>query len=90
MEACGTAHYWGRTAQLLGQEVKLLHAQYVEAYVRRTKTDAAEASILADRDESLHPIPVKTEQLQALQGLHRIREQRERARTARICEARPC
>ena len=33
MEACGTAHYWGRTAQLLGYEVKLLHAKYVKAYV---------------------------------------------------------
>ena len=60
MEACGTAHYWRRTAQLLGQEVKLLHAKYVNAYVRRTKTDAADADalILADRDESLHTIPV--------------------------------
>jgi transposase len=90
MEACGTAHYWGRTAQLLGHEVKLLHAKYVKAYVRRTKTDAADADalILADLDESLHAIPVKTEERQALQGLHRIREQWKRARTARICEAR--
>ena len=90
MEACGTAHYWGRTAQLLGHEVKLLHAKYVKAYVRRTKTDAADADalILADRDESLHPIPVKPEERQALQGLHRIREQLKSARTARICEAR--
>jgi transposase len=38
--------------------------------------------------ESLHAIPVKTEERQALQGLHRIREQWKRARTARICEAR--
>ena len=90
MEACGTAHYWGRTAQLLGHEVKLLHAKYVKAYVRRTKTDAADADalILADRDESLHPIPIKPEERQALQSLHRIREQWKSARTARICEAR--
>jgi transposase len=90
MEACGTSHYWGRTAQSLGHEVKLLHAKYVKAYVRRTKKDAADADalILADNDKSLHPIPVKSEELQALQGLHRIREQWMRARTARICEAR--
>ena len=90
MEACGTSHYWGRTAQYFGHEVKLLHAKYVKAYVRRTKTDAADADalILADRDKSLHPIPVKSEELQALQGLHRIREQWKRARTARISEAR--
>ena len=90
MEACGTSHYWARSAVSLGHEVKLLHAKYVKAYVRRTKTDAADADalILADRDDSLHPVPVKPEELQALQGLHRIREQWKRARTARICEAR--
>ena len=47
MEACATAHYWGRTAQLLGQEVKLLHAKYAKVYVRRTKTDAADADALS-------------------------------------------
>lgn len=90
MEACGTSHYWARTAQSLGHDVKLLHAKYVKAYVRRTKTDAADADalILADRDDSLHAVPIKPEELQALQGLHRIREQWKRARTARICEAR--
>ena len=90
MEACGTSNHWGRTAQLHGHTVKLLHAKYVKAYLRRTKTDAADADalILADRDDSLHPIPLKSEELQALQGLHRIREQWKRARVARICEAR--
>lgn len=90
MEACGTSHYWARTALSLGHEVKLLHAKYVKAYVRRTKTDAADADalVLADRDDSLHPIPLKSEELQALQGLHRIREQWKQARIARICEAR--
>lgn len=42
MEACGTSNYWGRTARQLGHDVKLLHAKYVKAYLRRTKTDAAE------------------------------------------------
>ena len=90
MEACETAHYWGRTARSLGHDVKMLHAKYVKAYVRRTKTDAADADalVLADRDASLHPVPVKSEEHQALQGLHRIREQWKTARTARICEAR--
>lgn len=90
MESCGTSHYWARTAILLGHDVRMLHAKYVKAYVRRTKTDAADADalILADNDKSLHPIPVKSEELQALQGLHRIREQWNKARRARICEAR--
>ena len=90
MESCGTSNYWGRTAQLHGHDVKLLRATYVKAYVRRTKTDAADADalVLADRDTSMHPIPLKSEELQALQGLHRIREQWKRACVARICEAR--
>jgi transposase len=90
IEACGTSHYWARTGQALGHEVKLLHANYVKAYVRRTKTDAADADalVLADSDKSLHPIPIKPEELQALQSVHRIREQWKRARVARICEAR--
>ena len=43
MEACGTSNYWGRTAKSHGHKVKMLHAKYVKAYVRRTKTDAADA-----------------------------------------------
>lgn len=48
----------------------------------------ADAPVLADGDSSLLPTPIKSEELQALQGLQRIREQWKRARTARICEAR--
>ncbi len=35
MEACGTAHYWGRVAQALGHQVRLLHPRYVRPYRRR-------------------------------------------------------
>ena len=41
MEACATSHHWARTAQGHGHQPRLLHAQYVRAYVRRNKTDAA-------------------------------------------------
>ena len=41
MEACGSAHYWARTLRARGIEVRLLPAQYVRAYVKRNKTDAA-------------------------------------------------
>ena len=90
MEACGTSHYWGRTASALGHEVTLLHAKYVKAYVRRNKTDAADADALiqAIQDHDLKPIPVKSEAHQALQSIHRIREQWKCARVARINEAR--
>jgi len=73
MEACGTSNYWARTAQLHGHEVKLLHAKYVKAYVRRTKTDAADADalVLPNGDSSLLPIPIKSEELKALLGNRR-------------------
>lgn len=45
MEACGSAHHWARWLNGLGIEVKLLPAAYVRAYVRRNKTDAADACV---------------------------------------------
>src|SRR5689334_22436012 len=35
MEACATAHYWGRELAALGHEVRLMPAQYVKAYIKR-------------------------------------------------------
>ena len=40
MEACATAH---RELPALGHEVRLMPAQYVKAYVKRNKNDAADA-----------------------------------------------
>src|ERR1035438_5724627 len=37
MEACGSAHYWGRQIAALGHTVRLLPAHYVKPYVRRSK-----------------------------------------------------
>ena len=86
MEACGTAHHWARTFQALGHEVKLLPPQHVRPYVRRNKTDRADASALleADRCGDILPVPVKSEGQQALQGLHRVRSGWMATRTARI------
>ena len=86
MEGCSTAHYWSRVAIQHGHRVKLLHAHYVRPYVRRNKTDSADADALlqADQDRDLKPIPVKNEHQQALQSLHCIRAQWSKTRTARI------
>ncbi|TWI53192.1 hypothetical protein IQ22_03039, partial [Pseudomonas duriflava] len=35
MEACGTAHHWGRLMQEKGHRVVLLHPRYVRPYRRR-------------------------------------------------------
>ena len=33
MEACGSAHYWGRELIKLGHEVRLISPQFVKPYV---------------------------------------------------------
>ncbi|MEQ8857392.1 MAG: IS110 family transposase [Pseudomonadales bacterium] len=90
LEACATAHHWARAAQGYGHHPKLLHAQYVRPYVRRNKTDAADADALlrAVRDPDLRAVPIKSVDQQALQGLHRIRSQWVDTRRQRICLAR--
>ena len=35
MEACGSAHHWGREAEKLGHEVKLVPPIYVKPFVNR-------------------------------------------------------
>jgi transposase len=86
MEACGSAHHWARALQAQGHEVQLLPAQYVRAYVKRNKTDAADAGALVEaaRCAGIRPVPVKSVEQQALQQLHRLRSQCLGTRTARI------
>lgn len=86
MEACATAHYWARTLRARGIEVRLLPAKYVRAYVRRNKTDAADAMALleAARSADITPVAVKSVEQQALQALHRLRSGWMGTRTRRI------
>jgi transposase len=77
MEACGSAHYWARRISTLGHTVRLLPAHYVKAYVRRNKTDQADAAALieAARCAEIREVPVKTVEAQQIQSLHRLRSQ---------------
>ena len=86
MEACGSSHYWARTLRARGIEVRLLPAQYVRAYVKRNKTDAADAAALleAARASDVKPVTVKSVEQQALQALHRMRSAWMASRTGRI------
>ncbi|BAL25670.1 transposase IS116/IS110/IS902 family protein [Azoarcus sp. KH32C] len=86
MEACGSAHHWGRRLRERGIEVKLLPAAYIRAYVKRNKTDRADACALleAARCADIVPVRVKSVEQQALQGLHRIRSLWMTTRTSRI------
>jgi transposase len=86
LEACGSAHHWGREIRQLGHEVLLLPPGEVRRYVRGNKTDRADAKGLleAHRNEEIRPVPVKSVTQQTLTGLHRLRSAWVGNRTARI------
>jgi transposase len=88
MGACGSAHYRARWFNAIGIEVKLLPAPSVRAYVKRNKTDSADACALleAARCGDIIPVRIKSVEQQALQGLHResVRSLWMATRTARI------
>jgi transposase len=83
LEACATAHYWARELRALSHEVRLMPAQYVKAYIRRNKNDAADAEAICEAVQRprMRFVPVKTAEQQASQLLHRGREQLVRQRT---------
>src|SRR6266487_3600409 len=83
LEACATAHYWARELGALGHEVRLMPAQYVKAYIKRNKHDAADAEAICEAVQrpTMRFVPVKTTEQQATQLLHRGREQLVRQRT---------
>lgn len=86
MEACGSAHHWARWLNGLGIKVMMLPAAYIRAYVKRNKTDAADAAALLEacRASDIQPVKVKSVEQQALQGLHRTRSLWMGTRTSRI------
>lgn len=86
MEAWGSAHYWGRRFQEQGMRVSLLPPHYVRAYVRRNKTDSADATALLEAAQAsdIVPVQVKSVEQQALQSLHRLRSSWRSTCTARI------
>ncbi len=83
MEACATAHYWARELRALGHEVRLMPAQYVKAYVKRNKNDAADAEAICEAvvRPTMRFVPAKTAEQQAAVLLHRGRERLVRQRT---------
>src|SRR5215217_4456411 len=86
LEACATSHYWARELCALGHEVRLMPAQYMKAYVKRNKNDAADAEAICEAvmRPTMRFVPVKTTDQQAAVLLHRGRERLVRERTALV------
>ena len=86
MEACGTAHHWARELGRLGHTVRLMPPAYVKPYVKRGKTDAADAAAIAEAvgRPTMHFVAVKTTDQQSVLMLHKVRELLVRQRTMLI------
>jgi len=76
MEACGSAHYWSREFAAMGHSVKLIAPQYVKAFVKRQKNDAAdaEAIVIASLSPGMRFVTPKGADQQAKAVLFRARE----------------
>ncbi len=86
MEACGTAHHWARELTKLGHTVRLMLPAYVKPYVKRGKTDAADAAAIAEAvtRPTMRFVAVKTTEQQAILMLHKVRYLLVRQRTMLI------
>ena len=83
IEACPSAHYWGRELKELGHTVKLMPPSYVKAYLKRSKNDANDAAAICEAvtRPSMRFVPIKTKQQQTALMLHRTRQLLVRQRT---------
>ncbi len=76
MEACATAHGWGREFEKLGHDVRLIPPIYVKPFVKRQKNDVADAEAIVEA--ALRPtmrfVAVKTEGQQVRAMLFRTRQ----------------
>ncbi len=86
MEACGSSHYWARELSKLGHEVKLIAPVYVKPYVKRGKSDAADAEAICEAvtRPTMRFVEIKSPEQQAILSLHRARDLIVRQRTQAI------
>ena len=75
MEACGSAHNWGRALCRFGHDVKLMPSGYVKPYVKRGKTDAVDAEAICEavRRPTMPFVKIKTEEQQGILSIHPTR-----------------
>jgi transposase len=83
IEACPSAHHWGRELQALGHTIRLMPPSYVKAYLKRSKNDANDAAAICEAvtRPSMRFVPIKTKEQQTALLLHRARQLLVRQRT---------
>jgi len=82
IEACGGSHQWARFFQSCGHDVKLIAPQFVTPFRQGEKNDwnDAKAIGIAGNQPNMRFVGVKTQEQQAEQSLHRVRERVQRDR----------
>ena len=90
MEACASAHHWGRELQKRGFRVKLIAAQFVKPYVKSNKNDRVDAEAICEAMSrpGMRFVAVKSVAQQDAQAAHRIREELVGQRTAKANQIR--
>ncbi len=83
IEACASAHYWGRELSKLGHQVRLMPPSYVKPYVKRQKNDAADAEAICEAvtRPTMRFVEIKSPEQQSVMVLHRVRMMLMRQRT---------
>ena len=83
LEACGSAHHWGRELLALGHDVKMIPPAYVKPYVKRQKNDAADAAAICEAvtRPSMRFVAVRSVENQAALMAHKVREMLVQQRT---------
>jgi transposase len=76
IEACATAYHWARVLRAQGHDVRLIAPAHVKAYVRRNKTDAADAAAICEAASrpTTRVVPIREVDDQTVLALHRARE----------------
>jgi transposase len=90
MEACASAHHWGRALQRLGHTVRLMAPQFVKPYVKTNKNDVADAEAICEAVSrpNMRFVPIKSIEQQAILSVHRVRQGFVKARTAQANQIR--
>ena len=90
MEACASAHYWGRAFEQCGHTVKLMSPKYVKPYVKTNKNDGRDAEAICEAVSrpTMRFVAIKTVDQADLQAVHRSRSLLIKTRTALINQIR--